>query len=54
MEARRVHHFPTAQPGNHSWANLLRLVGAVRRLAFHRTLPAPEAMGRIRDALAAF
>ena len=31
-------------------AELLRLVGAVRRLAFDRTLPTPEALGRIRDA----
>ena len=31
-------------------AELLRLVGAVRRLAFDRTLPASEALGRIRDA----
>jgi hypothetical protein len=28
----------------------LRLVGAVRRLAFDRTLPPAEALGRIRDA----
>ena len=31
-------------------AELLRLVSAVRRLAFDRTLPASEALGRIRDA----
>jgi hypothetical protein len=31
-------------------AELLRLVGAVRRLAFDRSLPPPEALGRIRDA----
>jgi hypothetical protein len=36
--------------GHHTWAELLTLVGAVRRLAFDRTLPAPEALGRIRDA----
>jgi hypothetical protein len=29
---------------------LLTLVGAVRRLAFDRTLPPSEALGRIRDA----
>jgi hypothetical protein len=34
----------------HGIAELLRLVGAVRRLAFDRTLPPPEALGRIRDA----
>jgi hypothetical protein len=26
------------------------IVSAVRRLAFDRSLPAPEALGRIRDA----
>jgi hypothetical protein len=31
-------------------AELLRPVGAVRRLAFDRTLPPSEALGRIRDA----
>ncbi|MET0712800.1 MAG: hypothetical protein ABWZ30_09890 [Jiangellaceae bacterium] len=39
---------PTA--GRHIWADLLRLVGAVRRLVFDRSLPAPEAQGRIREA----
>ena len=34
----------------HRWAELLRLVGAVRQLAFDRTLPPSEALGRIRDA----
>ena len=33
-------------------AKLLRLVGAVRRLAFDRALPPSEALGRIRDAFA--
>jgi hypothetical protein len=28
---------------------MLTLVGAVRRLAFDRTLPPAEALGRIRD-----
>ena len=44
------HTFPPHEPARHGWAELLALVGAVRRLAFDRTLPAPEAMGRIRDA----
>ena len=35
----------TVPSGHHTWADLLRLVGAVRRLAFDRTLPPPEAMG---------
>jgi hypothetical protein len=34
----------------HSIAELLALVGAIRRLAFDRTLPGIEALGRIRDA----
>jgi len=42
--------FPPHQPGRHGWAELLTLVGAVRRLAFDRSLPPPEALGRIRDA----
>jgi hypothetical protein len=33
----------------HTWAELLGLVGAVRQLAFDRTLPPAEALGRIRD-----
>jgi hypothetical protein len=33
-------------------AELLRLVGAARRLAFDRTLPPLEALGRIRDVFA--
>jgi hypothetical protein len=36
--------------GHHTWAELLRLVGAVRRLAFDHNLPPSEALGRIRDA----
>jgi hypothetical protein len=38
------------EPGRHGWNELLRLVGAVRRLAFDRSLPPSEALGRIRDA----
>ena len=38
------------RPTNAASAELLRLVGAVRRLAFDRTLPPSEALGRIRDA----
>jgi hypothetical protein len=36
--------------GHHTWAQLLALVGAVRRLAHDRTLSPSEALGRIRDA----
>jgi hypothetical protein len=42
--------FPPHDPGRHGWAELLTLVGSVRRLAFDRTLPPSEALGRIRDA----
>jgi hypothetical protein len=37
-------------PPRHGVAELLTLVGAVRRLAFDQTLPPSEALGRIRDA----
>ena len=42
--------FPPQEPGRHGLAELLRLVGAMRRLAFDRNLPPSEALGRIRDA----
>jgi hypothetical protein len=41
--------FPPAEPGRHGIAELLALVGVIRRLAFG-TLPPVEALGRIRDA----
>ena len=44
--------FPPSEPGRHGLAELLTLVGAVRRLAHDRTLPPAEALGRIRDAFA--
>ncbi len=44
--------FPPQEPGRHGRAELLTLVGAVRRLAFDTSLPPIEAMGRIRDAFA--
>ena len=40
------------EPGRHSIAELLTLVGRVRRLAFDVTLEAGDAMRRIRDAFA--
>ena len=40
----------TVPSGHHAWAELLRLAGTVRRLAFDTSLPPAEAMGRIRDA----
>ena len=48
QENDRDHHSTTRTPPGIT--ELLRLVGAVRRLTFDRTLPASEAMGRIRDA----
>jgi hypothetical protein len=39
---------PPPEP-RHGIAELLRLVGAMRRLAFDRSLPPSETLGRIRD-----
>jgi hypothetical protein len=44
---------PPAEPGRHGIAELLTLVGTIRRLAFG-TLPPIEALGRIRDAFHAY
>jgi hypothetical protein len=38
------------EPHRHGWAELLRLTDTVRRLAFDKSLPPSEALGRIRDA----
>jgi hypothetical protein len=58
---------PATRPGRHDYspnrafhhaslamgiAELLRLVGAARRLAFDRNLPPDDALRRIRDAFA--
>ena len=40
---------PPPEP-RHGWAELLTLVGTVRRLAFDTSLPPTEALGSIRDA----
>ena len=45
--------FPPPDPGRHGIAELLTLVGQIRRLAFG-TLPPIEALGRIRDAFAEY
>jgi hypothetical protein len=42
--------FSPHEPGRHGIAELLTLVGVIRRLAFG-TLPPVEALGRIRDAI---
>jgi len=44
------HTFPPSEPVRHGWAELLTLVGAIRRLADDRTLAPDDAMRRIRDA----
>jgi hypothetical protein len=41
---------PPAEPERHGIAELLTLVGEIRRLAFG-SLPPIEALGRIRDAI---
>ena len=38
------------EPGRHGWAELLQLVGAVRRLAYDPTLEPADALRRVRDA----
>ena len=43
---------PPPEPGRHGWADLLMLVGTIRRLAFDITLAPDDAMRRIRDAFA--
>jgi hypothetical protein len=42
--------FPPSQPAHHGIAELLTLLDGIRQLAFDHTLPASEALGRIRDA----
>ena len=41
--------FPPHQPGRHGWAELLTLVGDVRRLAYDHSLEPDNAMRLIRD-----
>ena len=38
----------------HGWADLLRLVGAIRRLAYDRSLEPDDAMRRIRDTFGVY
>jgi hypothetical protein len=42
------------EPGRHGWNELLRLVAAVRRLAYDRSLAPDDAMRRIRDAFGVY
>jgi hypothetical protein len=48
VSARPYGHRTHAR-ARHGWAELLRLVGAVRRLAFDDSLPASEALGSLSD-----
>jgi hypothetical protein len=41
--------FPPQEPGGHGWADLLRLIGDVRRLAYDRSLDDADRARRIRD-----
>jgi hypothetical protein len=46
--------FPPPDPGRHGWAELLTLVGAIRRLAYSQSLAPDDAMRRIRDAFVSY
>jgi hypothetical protein len=41
--------FPPLELDRYGWAELLSLVGSVRRLAYDRSLARDDAMRRIRD-----
>jgi len=41
--------FPPPEPGRHGWADVLRLVSEIRRIAYARTLEPDDQMRRIRD-----
>jgi hypothetical protein len=49
LEAAASTTFPPPDPGRHGLAELLTLVGAIRRLAYDRSLAPDDAMRRIRD-----
>ena len=49
MEPAVTNTIPPTEPPHRGWAELLTLVGEIRRLAFGN-LPPVEALGRIRDA----
>jgi hypothetical protein len=44
----------TVPNGHHTWADLLRLVGAVRRLAYDLSLDNADRARRIRDQFAEY
>jgi hypothetical protein len=43
--------FPPPEPGHHGWADLLRLVDEIRRLAYDRSLDDVDRARRIRDRI---
>jgi hypothetical protein len=43
--------FPPHEPARRGWAELLTLVGGIRRIAYDRTMPPDDQMRRIRDLL---
>jgi hypothetical protein len=49
LKGSTVTSIPPPEP-RHTWADLLTLVGDIRRLAFGN-LPPIEGLGRIRDAI---
>jgi len=44
-----VSTFPPPEPARHGWAAPLKLLGAIRRIAHHRSLEPDDAMRKIRD-----
>ena len=47
-------NYSSAEPGRHSWHDLLTLVGAIRRIAFDTSLEPLSAVGRIRDTFTTY
>jgi hypothetical protein len=41
--------FPPQGPGRHGWADLLTLVGAIRRIAFDQSMAPDDQMRIVRD-----
>ena len=49
------HNVPTtSEPGRHNWAELLRLVDDLRRLAYDQSLDAADLGRRLRDRFAEY
>ena len=50
----RDHHDPPNEPPRHGWAELLTLVGDLRRLAYDSSLDDADRARRIRDRLGVY